>query len=98
MEEPFRYRNKAQFPIGVDKEGNLIAGFYAGRTHQIIPVPNRDCVLGVPENKVILDQILDYMREEKISAYDEERHKRAGAPCPGPVWIYNKRDHGLSDH
>ena len=62
-------------PIGVDKEGNLIAGFYAGRTHQIIPVPNRDCVLGVPENKVILDQILDYMREEKISAYDEERHK-----------------------
>ena len=59
MEEPFRYRNKAQFPIGVDKEGNLIAGFYAGRTHQIIPVPNRDCVLGVPENKVILDQILD---------------------------------------
>ena len=75
MEEPFRYRNKAQFPIGVDKEGNLTAGFYAGRTHQIIPVPNRDCVLGVPENKVILDQILDYMREEKISAYDEERHK-----------------------
>ena len=75
MEEPFRYRNKAQFPIGVDKEGNLIAGFYAGRTHQIIPVPDRDCVLGVPENKVILDQILDYMREEKISAYDEERHK-----------------------
>ena len=75
MEEPFRYRNKAQFPIGVDKEGDLIAGFYAGRTHQIIPVPDRNCVLGVPENKVILDQILDYMREEKISAYDEERHK-----------------------
>ena len=75
MEEPFRYRNKAQFPIGVDKEGNLIAGFYAGRTHQIIPVPDRDCVLGVPENKVILDQILDYMREEKISAYDENGTK-----------------------
>ena len=75
MEEPFRYRNKAQFPIGVDKEGNLIAGIYAGRPHLIIPVPDRDCVLGIPENKVILDQILDYMREEKISAYDEERHK-----------------------
>ena len=75
MEDPYHYRNKAQFPVGCNKEGQLIAGFYAGRTHQIIPVPNRDCVLGVPENKVILDQILDYMREEKISAYDEERHK-----------------------
>ena len=32
----FRYRNKAQFPVGYDKEGNLIAGFYAGRTHSII--------------------------------------------------------------
>ena len=75
MEDPYHYRNKAQFPVGCDKEGHLIAGFYAGRTHQIIPVPDRDCVLGIPENKVILDQILDYMREEKISAYDEERHK-----------------------
>ena len=75
MEQPWHYRNKAQFPVGTDKDGRIITGFYAGRTHQIIPVPNRDCVLGVPENKVILDQILDYMREEKISAYDEERHK-----------------------
>ena len=75
MEDPYHYRNKAQFPVGCNKEGQLIAGFYAGRTHQIIPVPDRDCVLGIPENKVILDQILDYMREEKISAYDEERHK-----------------------
>ena len=98
MEEPFRYRNKAQFPIGVDKEGNLIAGFYAGRTHQIIPVPNRDCVLGVPENKVILDQILDYMREEKISAYDEERHKGLVRHVLVRYGFTTKRDHGLSDH
>ena len=38
MEEPYRYRNKAQFPIGKDKDGNIIAGFYASRTHSIIPV------------------------------------------------------------
>ena len=44
MEEPFRYRNKAQFPIGRDREGKLTAGFYAGRTHSIIPV--EDCVAG----------------------------------------------------
>ena len=51
MEDPFRYRNKAQFPIGTDREGNLIAGFYAGRTHSIID--NHDCALGVKENKEI---------------------------------------------
>ena len=36
MDEPFRYRNKAQFPFGTDKEGNPVTGFYAGRTHDII--------------------------------------------------------------
>ena len=48
MEEPFHYRNKAQYPVGTDKEGNPVAGFYAGRTHSIIS--NLNCALGVPEN------------------------------------------------
>lgn len=74
MQEPFRYRNKAQFPIGVDKEGRIVAGFYAGRTHQIIPVPDGDCMLGVKQNKEILDVILAFMEEFHITAYDEERH------------------------
>ena len=74
MQEPFRYRNKAQFPIGVDKEGRIVAGFYAGRTHQIIPVPDGDCMLGVKQNKEILDVILAFMEEFHIPAYDEERH------------------------
>ncbi len=49
MDEPFRYRNKAQYPIGRDREGHLTAGFYAGRTHQIIPLPDMDCALGAEE-------------------------------------------------
>lgn len=69
MKEPFHYRNKAQFPIGTDKSGRLTAGFYAGRTHTIIE--NRDCALGVSENKQILDIVLDFCEEKKISAYDE---------------------------
>ncbi|MCF2679284.1 23S rRNA (uracil(1939)-C(5))-methyltransferase RlmD [Faecalicatena contorta] len=72
MDKPFRYRNKAQFPIGTDKEGNLIAGFYAGRTHSIIPC--KDCLLGVEVNAQILDIILGFMKEFGIRPYDEERH------------------------
>ena len=73
MEEPFHYRNKAQFPIGTDKEGHIITGFYAGRTHSIIP--NTDCALGVAVNQKILEIILHFMENNLISAYDEEKHK-----------------------
>ena len=69
MDEPLHYRNKAQYPVGTDREGNLITGFYAGRTHSIIA--NTDCLLGAPENKEILETILSYMRECKVTAYDE---------------------------
>ena len=73
MEEPFHYRNKAQFPIGTDKEGHIITGFYAGRTHSIIP--NTDCALGVAVNQKILEIILHFMENNHISAYDEVKHK-----------------------
>ncbi len=69
MDEPFYYRNKAQFPFGYDKEGNIITGFYAGRTHTIIS--NNNCYLGVKENQQILDIIIDYMKTEGIRAYNE---------------------------
>lgn len=71
MDEPFRYRNKAQYPIGYDKNGELIAGFYAGRTHSIIN--KTDCILGAPENKEILERVLNWMRAFKIRAYNEEK-------------------------
>ena len=69
MEEPWHYRNKAQFPIGYDRDGNLIAGFYAGRTHDIIA--NTDCLLGPAENREILEAVLSYMKENRVSAYRE---------------------------
>jgi len=70
MEEPYHYRNKAQYPVGTDRDGNLITGFYAGRTHSIIA--NTQCHLGREENREILEAILDYMKENKVSAYNEE--------------------------
>lgn len=75
MEHPWRYRNKAQYPIGYGKDGELTAGFYAGRTHSMIPVPGLDCMLGCEENQKLLSIILDFMREYKIPAYRETEHK-----------------------
>lgn len=72
MEYPFRYRNKAQFPIGRDRDGRLAAGFYAGRTHSLIPIG--DCSIGVEMNRKILDVVLKYMEEYGIEPYDEEDH------------------------
>ncbi len=69
MDNPYRYRNKAQFPVGRDKEGNIVTGFYAARTHVIIP--HLDCVLGVEENQVILKRILEAMKETGTEPYEE---------------------------
>ena len=73
MEEPYHYRNKAQFPVGTDKDGHIVTGFYAGRTHTIIP--NRDCALGLPVNREILDLVIDFMEKYHVSAYDEKTGK-----------------------
>ena len=70
MEKPFGYRNKAQFPVGTDKNGQPITGFYAGRTHDIIA--NTDCALGVGVNKEILEIVLAFMKKYGVRSYDEK--------------------------
>ena len=61
MDEPYQYRNKAQFPFGTDKNGEIVTGFYAGRTHSIIS--NTKCYLGVEENERILEIILAHLKK-----------------------------------
>ena len=73
MEQPFHYRNKAQFPVGKSKDGRIITGFYAGRTHSIIE--NRDCALGVTRNKEVLDRVIAHMEKFHIQPYDENTGK-----------------------
>jgi 23S rRNA (uracil1939-C5)-methyltransferase len=70
MKHPLRYRNKAQFPIARDRDGNIIAGFYAGRTHSVIRC--EDCLLGVQENKRILEIIITWIKTYGIEPYHEE--------------------------
>ena len=72
-EEPFHFRNKMQFPIGLDKEGKAAIGFYAQRTHSIIPID--DCMTGHPVNKYIVEAVKTYIDECAVSVYDEERGK-----------------------
>ena len=73
MDDPWHYRNKAQYPIGVDKDGKIVTGFYAGRTHSIIS--NAHCYLGDEGNQQILEIILAFMEKYDIEAYEEESGK-----------------------
>ncbi len=70
MDEPWNYRNKAVYPVGYDKEGRLIAGFYAGRTHSIIA--GDECCIGAKGDKEVLDIILAHMKKYDIKPYNEE--------------------------
>ena len=73
MDTPFRYRNKAQFPIGYSRDGRRIAGFYAGRTHAIIEC--EDCLLGAEVNQEILETVLSHMEQFQIEPYEEQTGK-----------------------
>ena len=73
MDTPFRYRNKAQFPIGYSRDGRRIAGFYAGRTHAIIEC--EDCLLGAEINQEILETVLSHMEQFQIEPYEEQTGK-----------------------
>ena len=97
---PWRYRNKAQVPVGYSDfgkssagssrggwkgsskrviagknstPGRVVAGFYAGHTHSIIPMT--DCMLGEEINREIIDRVLTYMEIHRVPPYDEESGK-----------------------
>ncbi len=72
MDTPYRYRNKCILPIGADQSGTPQSGFYARRSHDIIPVD--DCPAGGEINKSITRAVIEYMTENSVSAYDETRH------------------------
>lgn len=70
MEDPYYYRNKAQFPIGRNKDGEVVAGFYASRTHSIIDTSH--CYIQAEANQEILTRVKEFINAYKIEIYDEE--------------------------
>ena len=73
MEDPLHYRNKEQLPVGTAKDGRLVCGFYAGRTHSIIET--RECALSIYPNDRITDRVLAYMEQYHVAPYDEKTGK-----------------------
>ncbi|WP_148557023.1 23S rRNA (uracil(1939)-C(5))-methyltransferase RlmD [Terrisporobacter glycolicus] len=71
MEEPFRYRNKAQFPIQ-KVDGVPVIGFYKKKSHDIIPTDQ--CIIQHDVNDKIIKIIKTYIRAYKVSIYDEKTH------------------------
>ena len=70
MENPFFYRNKAQYPVGVNKDRNPIIGVFANRTHEVIPIKN--CLIQNPKSEAIAKFILEFIKEKNISIYNEK--------------------------
>ena len=73
MENPLHYRNKAQYPLGIDKEGNPIIGVFANRTHEVIQMEN--CLIQNPRTEEIAKFILKFIKENNISIYNEATRK-----------------------
>ncbi len=73
MDNPYHYRNKAQFPIARDKDGKVNIGFYAGRTHSIIDTDS--CYIQAEINDELIKRVRKFIEDNNISTYDEETHK-----------------------
>ncbi|KIR02554.1 RNA methyltransferase, TrmA family [Lachnospiraceae bacterium TWA4] len=71
--EPYHYRNKSQYPVQVNKNGEIVMGFYAGRTHNVIQTEK--CLLNMGEDAKILAIVKEWMMKHHVPAYDEARGK-----------------------
>lgn len=73
MGNPYNYRNKAQFPVGLDKENKPVMGVFAQRTHEIIPM--RNCLIQNYYSEQIANFVFGFIKQKGISVYNEQTGK-----------------------
>ena len=73
MENPYNYRNKAQYPVGLNSDGQPEVGVFAQRTHTIIPI--QTCLIQTEISQKIAKTIIDFVKEKNIQVYNEENQK-----------------------
>ena len=71
-EDTFKYRNKAQIPVGTDKEGRLYSGFYRKNSHEVIPV--EDFKIQLPGMDEAIQTIVHILNQHELKGYDEVTH------------------------
>lgn len=72
MNDPWRYRNKAQVPVG-EREGGIVAGFYKERSHDIIDMDA--CLIQQEMNDIVVQTVKQICEQYNIPAYNEQTHK-----------------------
>ena len=73
MDNPYNYRNKAQYPLGLDKENKPVIGVFAQRSHTIIPMEK--CMIQKPISEEIAKFIFEFIKQNNISIYNEKTRK-----------------------
>jgi 23S rRNA (uracil1939-C5)-methyltransferase len=73
MKNPYYYRNKVQFPVRQGNNGNIEIGFYSERSHRIVETDT--CYIQQSINEQIVKLIREFMLENNISPYNEEKHR-----------------------
>ena len=73
MENPYHYRNKLQYPVGVNKFGEPVIGVFANRTHEIIPVEK--CMIQNETAEEVAKETFKFIKENNISIYNEKTGK-----------------------
>ena len=73
MENPYYYRNKAQYPVGIDKNGKPIIGVFANRTHEIIPI--QKCFIQNEKSEKLAKFVFNWIERNNISIYNEKTGK-----------------------